>query len=382
MTPLRPVLSVIVPLTDDPHCVGDLLDALAMSELPRREWELIVVSTGQPEATIVLAAQRADVIVRLSGSWARGSAYLCNRGAEVARAPVLVFLDHDVVVRPDTLRGIERAFADTTLAAIVAGVEPAERSATVATRYVTRMHDWAHSRCLGDSEHFSTRCGAIRAPVFTGAGELDEWQRPPVDCAATELGLRLRALGHRVELRSDVRVENRHSSSLVGAARPLALQQSPPPWLRDEMRRTDKTATHRFRVREQLLSMMVWCAAALFAFAAARGSRVGAAAGGLIAAIVLVSELPLLWYITRDGGFVLALTALPLRVASLFLHGAHIVADDLRFHIIGEPRPDPGLEALTEVGAEIWPPAPARPHVAAEIELASLHSETVDVSNS
>lgn len=381
MIAVRPVLSVIVPLADDPQRVGDLLDALAMSDLPRREWELIVVSTGQPEATIALAAQRADVIVRLAGFWARGSAYLCNRGAEVARAPVLVFLDHDVVVRPDTLRRIERAFANRTLAAIVAGIEPAARSATVATRYVTRMHDWAHHRCLGESEHFSTRCGAIRASVFTGVGELDEWQRPPLDCAATELGLRLRALGHRVELRDDVRVVSRRSSSWAGATRPLAIQQSPPPWLPEPILHAEATPTRRFRAREQRLSLMTWCAAALFALAAGRGWSGGAAAGGLIAATVLGADVPLLSHIVRGGGLALALTAIPLRVVSLLLHGARIVADELRFRIIGEPRPDPGLEALTEVGAQLWPPAPARPRAAVAIEPAAIHSGTVDAGS-
>ncbi len=297
----RADLSVIVPLADDPQHAAEIFDALSASDLPRRSWELIVVAAGQPKAAIEVAAQRADVIVRLDGLWTRDTAYRFNRGAEVARAPVLVFLECDVIVRPDTLRRIRCAFADDQVDALVAGVDPAPRSASLSTRYVTLLQDWAHRRCAGESEHFTIRASAIRARAFLSAGYLDEWQRPPLEGAATELGLRLRALGYRVELRNEVRVANRGYTPWARAAQPSAIQQSPPRWLPTEGARQERTATYQFRMRERRLSIAAWAAAALFVAAAGLRSANVATGGMLCATLVLAADAPLAAHLARGG---------------------------------------------------------------------------------
>ena len=362
MTAMPPTLSVIVRLADDPDAAARVFDALAMSELARPQWELIVVTPGRPDTAIDIAAQRADVIVRLDRPWADGSAYVCNRGAEVARAPVLVFLEGHVLVRPDTLERIARAFTDEQLAAVVAGIDPAPRSADLVTRCATLLHDAAHRRCLGESEHFTTCAGAIRRRVFFACGELDEWPSSPQACAGADLGLRLRALGHRVDVRDDIRVAHNGPISWKEAAQPCALQQLPPPWLRLLASKAATTATGRFREREQWMSRWAWLAAAGIVIGVGVRSAKTALLAVTIAAVGFLVDAPLMLRMVRNGGVTVAALALVLRMSMLLIQGGRSLANRIRVRVIGEPRPAPGIEALGEVGVQRWPPAPSRAH--------------------
>src|SRR6185436_15848936 len=102
---MNPYLSVIVPAHNSVAVLDRCLTALASSGLPRESWELIVVDDGSTDATELVAARYADVAVRLAGN-PHGPAYARNRGAEASRGEVLVFVDADVVVHPDTLARI------------------------------------------------------------------------------------------------------------------------------------------------------------------------------------------------------------------------------------------------------------------------------------
>ncbi len=351
----RPSLSVIVPLADDPIEAAETFEALAASDLPRGRWELIVVAGTQAADVVALAAQYADAIVRV-GSYRSGSAYLCNRGAAIARAPVLVFFDRDVAVIPDTLSRIDHAFADAGLTAIVGSILLAPPTATLPTRYRALVRQWAHRRGAGPSEHFATYCGAIRATTFANAGQLDEWRCPAIGGAAAHLGLRLRALGHRIEIRTDVRVASRRRATWLEAAQPVTILTSPPPWMADRTGDGRPEATRRLRQRERWLASALWVVALLAALAATRRSPdSGRAAALLLVAVVLV-DLPLLVHVARGGGVAVLGAALPLRAASLLTTGARMAWDVARFHVVGEPRPDPGMDALSEVGARAWPP--------------------------
>ena len=98
----HPFLSVIVPVHDGAHVIPTSLDALCGSEFPRDSWELIVVDDASRDDTAAVAARYADAVIRIPGR-PHGPAYARNRGAEVARGDVLVFIDADVVVHGDTL---------------------------------------------------------------------------------------------------------------------------------------------------------------------------------------------------------------------------------------------------------------------------------------
>ena len=72
-----------------------------------------MVDDASTDETAVVAARYADTIVRLPGK-PHGPAYARNRGFEASRGDVVIFIDADVCVHPDTLRRFAWRFAETT----------------------------------------------------------------------------------------------------------------------------------------------------------------------------------------------------------------------------------------------------------------------------
>ena len=59
-------LSVIVPVRDGNATLGRALTAILASELPRDDYELIVVDDASSDSSPELAARYADTVVRLT----------------------------------------------------------------------------------------------------------------------------------------------------------------------------------------------------------------------------------------------------------------------------------------------------------------------------
>ncbi|MGH7448767.1 MAG: glycosyltransferase, partial [Longimicrobiales bacterium] len=97
----RPFLSVVMPVHRALGVLGESVAALLASDLPRSDWELIIVDDSSGDDTPEMAARYADRIVRVTGG-ARGPAYARNRGVEVGRGEVVMFVDADVCVHGPT----------------------------------------------------------------------------------------------------------------------------------------------------------------------------------------------------------------------------------------------------------------------------------------
>jgi glycosyltransferase involved in cell wall biosynthesis len=78
-----PVLSVVVPVLNGREILPMSLGALAGSDLPRDQWELIVVDDGSTDDSLAVASRWADREVRIEDG-PRGPAHARNRAAEVA----------------------------------------------------------------------------------------------------------------------------------------------------------------------------------------------------------------------------------------------------------------------------------------------------------
>ena len=204
MTDTSVRLSVIVPVYQGTRVLGLSLAALARSTLPRESWELIVVDDGSTDASALIAARFADVVVRLPGK-PYGPAYARNRGFEASRGEIAVFVDADVCVHPETLaRFLELFDRRPDVSAIFGSYDSSPSHPGVVSEFRNLLHHHVHHRDAGEAETFWAGCGAIRASAFRDVGMFDEWHYSRPQIEDIELGRRLRLRGHRILLRPEI----------------------------------------------------------------------------------------------------------------------------------------------------------------------------------
>ncbi|MEX1317864.1 MAG: glycosyltransferase family 2 protein [Synechococcaceae cyanobacterium] len=192
-------LSVVIPTYNRLPILRKCLAALEVQQLaePVSSFEVVLVDDGSSDDTVAwIEAHRADLPhVRLIRQEHGGPAQGRNRGVAAARGDVVVFIDSDLVVRPDFLVRHARALrADWALHndrlsfTYGAVINTANFDDPTAERHKLRDLSWAY---------FATGNVAIerelleRAGLFDTAFSLYGWED-------LELGERLRRLGVRL----------------------------------------------------------------------------------------------------------------------------------------------------------------------------------------
>ena len=355
-------LSVIVPARDGAESLPRSLSALLRSDLPREQWELIVVDDASTDATVEVASRYADAVVELPGSRPFGPAYARNRGCDRARGSVIVFVDADVCVHPDALRKFAELFdGDAGIGAAFGSYDANPAAPGLVSQYRNLLHHHVHQRSGGDAETFWAGCGAVRRTVFVDAEMFDEWHYPRAQIEDVELGARIRALGHRIVLRPDIQATHLKRWTLPGVLRTDLLDRGVP-WTRLLVQRGTATreATLNLKRIEKVKTVLVWAAIASAALAwSTRDTRWLLATGALLLAVIGGSS-DLYACFARLRGFRFALAAMPLHLLYYATNGVSVCLGWIIHHAVGEPRPDPLVEAYAEVGLVRDPPLPAR----------------------
>jgi glycosyltransferase involved in cell wall biosynthesis len=353
---------VIVPAYNGPKVLPASLGALEASDLPRTEWELIVVDDASTDGTGHLAEQYADRVVRLDQR-PHGPSYARNRGVEVARGEVLVFIDADVTVHPATLRQFCEAFRDAPqeVAAIFGSYDANPPAPGVVSRYRNLYHHYVHHQNPGEAETFWAGCGAVRAAAFRAVGMYNEWHfsRPQVE--DIELGHRLRDHGYRILLRPDIQATHlKHWTFRNMVA--TDLNDRGVPWMRLLIRRGQATESESLNLKraEKVKTALVALAVGSLALAILRQSLAAFALSVLLIAPVLISNLQLYRFFQEQGGFWFALATVPLNVLYYAINTVAAAWGWILHLTLGDPQPPVAVEAMAELGVDSWPPVPKK----------------------
>lgn len=182
------MLSVIVPAYNAARTLPKLLDSFLASEglSDLGEYELLVVDDASSDGTarvaeayaerFILEAERrgrflgASPLRVIRQSPNQGPARARNLGVENARGDLLLFLDADVALRPDTLRRmLDLAASRPEMAAFRAIYSPVSLTPGRWARYKA-AHNYAYSVSEGMRPYtttiFGTSCGLVRREVF------------------------------------------------------------------------------------------------------------------------------------------------------------------------------------------------------------------------
>jgi len=223
----RPLASIIVVLFNS----ADYLDACirSIATTVYGPYELILVDNGSDDGSALIARQSAArvglkcVVSELGRN--RGFARANNHGFTLARGEVILLLNPDTEVYPDTLGELVEAMRDPSVG--IAGCkiyDPDRKTIQHAGGFIRdnglTMHygldevDCGQHEDTRDVQYVTGAAMAVRRDVFVRAGLLDPGYFPAY-FEETDLCLRVRRLGYRVVYQPGARVVH-HESTTTG----------------------------------------------------------------------------------------------------------------------------------------------------------------------
>jgi len=334
MTAPAPFLSVIVPVHQGARFLPESLAALAASDLPRDQWELIVVDDASTDATGKIAGDWADRVLTLPAP-AHGPAFARNRGVEASRGEWVAFIDADVRVHPDTLRKMTEAIVRTPgLDAVFGAYDEAPPDPGFLSQYRNLLHRYVHLNGAGEVDTFWAGCGAVRASAFTAAGGFDEARYPRPQIEDIELGYRLRDRGFRAFICPEIQGAHLKRWRFWGALRTDLLDRAIP-WvlLLLERDRITRPAGLNLR-RSEPVKIALVCAALLLLLLTLVLLRKDLLLPAVFAlAVVVVSNLGMYRWFARLRGGLFALAVIPFNLLYYALSGVAVLSG-LALHLV------------------------------------------------
>jgi glycosyltransferase involved in cell wall biosynthesis len=312
---ISPSLSVVVPAHVASDDLARCIDALIASDLPREQWELIVVDDASGEHSVTRSATRADQIVSLPAP-ASGPAHARNEGAAVARGEIVAFVDADVVVHRDALTRLLSGFDDPAVSAVFGSYDDQPANPGLVSQYRNLLHHYVHQRSAGSVESFWAGLGGVRKSVFNELSGFDAetYRRPEME--DVELGYRLRDAGHTIVL--DPRIQGTHLKqwTLPGMIASDFTRRGLP-WARLLARRNMLLRPRGLSLGASERANAVFAAVTVVLLAAtlATQSRNVAALALVAFGLFIAANLGLIrWYIEKRG-ILFALLSIPLHLA-------------------------------------------------------------------
>lgn len=248
------MISVIIPAYNATATLGRCLSAVLTSDYP--DFECLVVDDSSTDGSAVMAEKLGARVLTLVGG-PYGPAYGRNQGALAARGDILFFVDADVLVRPDTLRQVAAAFADSPkVAAMFGGYDDHPESTAFVSQYKNLFHHFVHQQGAEEGGTFWSGCGAIRRDVFIRMGGFDAARYPRPSIEDIELGARLRAAGYHIWLNKTVQVKHLKHWTVLGMVKTDVFDRGIP-WTRLILREHYLPDDLNLRVSQRLSALLV-----------------------------------------------------------------------------------------------------------------------------
>ena len=247
-------------------------------------------------------------------------------GRGTPQTPLLVFVDADVSVHPDTLGRLLEPFDDPAVAATFGSYDAEPSHPALVSRYRNLLHHHTHQHASREAWTFWSGLGAVRADIFRGLGGFDE-AMAGVSVEDIELGLRIHRAGRRIVLVPGAMATHHKRWTLRGMVKTDVYQRAVP-WTRLLRRMGDVPADmnvdRKSRVSAVLAGVVVWglCAVIISAmqalvptvprFVPAIGSAMGLLMILPCAATLLVMHRSFYATLYRNGGVPLLVVGVPL----------------------------------------------------------------------
>jgi len=212
MTETGPLISIIIPEYNAKNYLVQSLPVFKKTE--QKNFELIVVDDNSTDDSSEFAQQYADVVLKMEENSGPGKAR--NRGAQASKAPLLLFLDADVRIYPDTIAKVLSAFQENPeISAVFGSYDSHPPEKNFFSQYKNLFHHYVHQKASYDAKTFWAGCGAIRKTDFDEVGGFSaEFITPCIE--EVELGYRLKERGKTIRLSKNLQVTHLKKWTLIG----------------------------------------------------------------------------------------------------------------------------------------------------------------------
>jgi GT2 family glycosyltransferase len=198
-----PIISIVIPVYNGGSQLGRCLEALLASDF--RDYEILVVDDGSTDESARLARAYDVAVLELDAQ--RGPAGARNHGVVQTHADLILFIDADVVVRPDTVTRVVTFFRDhPECAAVFGSYDDSPDARNFFSQFKNLLHHFVHQRSAIEAATFWAGCGAIRRQALVAVGGFDELKYPRPSIEDIELGQRLHRKGFRIILDAALQV--------------------------------------------------------------------------------------------------------------------------------------------------------------------------------
>jgi poly-beta-1,6-N-acetyl-D-glucosamine synthase len=129
-----PPISIVVPAYNEAAVVAKAIESLLAIDYPR--YEVVIVDDGSTDGTLAVAStwegRHGEVEVRVVSKTRGGKATALNVGIAQARYSLIMCMDADCWIEPQTLRRAVPHFSDPTVGAVAGNVKVANRASWLA----------------------------------------------------------------------------------------------------------------------------------------------------------------------------------------------------------------------------------------------------------
>lgn len=200
----KPCLSVVVPVHNSRKTLEECLGALFGSDC--RDFEVIVVDDGSTDDSADIVKKFPCRLITLKPN--KGVAAARNRGVREARNEIVLFVDGDVVVRPDSLSRVMSFFSTNNDSDGVSGIY------SVRNRFGNFLSQYKHlivcyrERLCEDASRDSFKCSfvALKRSIFQKHAFDESFKKASIE--DIEFGRELASEGYRIALDKSNDVEH------------------------------------------------------------------------------------------------------------------------------------------------------------------------------
>lgn len=316
----HPLISVIVPVFNGGNFLDACLDALFASDY--EPFEVIVVDDGSTDDSAAISRAKGALLMT-TGKRQSGPAAARNLAAAEAKGTILLFVDADVVVKPDTLSKVAAIFEkNAEISALFGSYDDEPRERNFLSQYRNLLHHFVHQNSNPQASTFWAGLGAVRKDVFLSVGGFDceKFKVPSIE--DIELGVRLHANRHRILLAKEIQGKHLKNWTAKSILKTDIFCRAVP-WSKLILTSQGMINDLNLKTSDRLSAILVGLIAAFFPFVFWKPWLTFLIAAFLLLIIYLNRRI--FWFFLRKKGILFAAMALPWQLLYFFYSGVTFV---------------------------------------------------------